>query len=71
MRHGCPTGKVSHPTQVEAQFVLLCLWREAQDRPGKKVPVRAYPCSRGCGGWHLTRMTEEEYNKKNPRQAEA
>jgi hypothetical protein len=69
VRHGCPSGKVIQSSRVEAQFVMLCLWREAQGT-GKKVPKRAYECRR-CGGWHLTSMTEEEYDKKNPRQSEA
>ena len=64
MRAGCPTGKVIHTSKTEAQFVLLCLWREAQGKPGKKAPKRAYECDRGCGGWHLTSMTDEQYQSR-------
>jgi len=50
-------GKVRFASPEEATKRLLEI--QADPPPGKKIPIRSYPCT-FCKGWHLTSQ-ERQY----------
>lgn len=52
--------KITYPNEKEAKFKLAFITSVNQSH---KKPTRAYECDK-CGGWHLTSMPIEIFNKK-------
>lgn len=46
-------GKRRYSSKREAEQV-----REEQELMTRDLELKVYPCSAGCGGWHLTRKIE-------------
>lgn len=52
--------KLVFPSKKDAKFALNQIKEEKQEH---KKPVRTYECER-CGGWHLTSISHEEWEKR-------
>ncbi len=50
---GCPTGKVSHPTEHAAQTELVGALVAKNRGRNQRREIRTYRCPM-CGAWHLT-----------------
>lgn len=50
---GCPSGKVSHPTEHAAQTELVGALVAKNRGRNQRREIRTYHCPM-CGAWHLT-----------------
>lgn len=61
------TGKTRYPDKLEADLAMADTLRSNSHHRHRKYrdePTRSYECG-ACHGWHLTSMTEEEYENQN------
>lgn len=61
-----PTQKIRYKDQMEAELALADIHRSNSHHHRRKYreePVRSYLCG-ACKGWHLTSMTQEEYESR-------